>query len=234
MVMTLFRIFTIISCLFLILVLFNKESIMADGLRGLWENIKSRLPDMQSLYRESNKRSWSDNKEISSLLKDRPILARIIQTESSNNPDAVSPKGAAGLMQVMPDTGMQPGFGVTETLVDKDKQGNIIRDDRLDPVKNVKFGAQYFDGLTKAFGNERNALIAYNWGAGNTRKWLKDGGDLNKLPKETQVYLRKILGEESLMVEPMTMASLQDEPIALSNKGGMVYRNYHKYKPRAI
>ena len=78
MVMTLFRIFTIISCLFLILVLFNKESIMADGLRGLWENIKSRLPDMQSLYRESNKRSWSDNKEISSLLKDRPILARII------------------------------------------------------------------------------------------------------------------------------------------------------------
>ncbi len=207
---------------------------MADGLAGIFERIKNRLPDIQMLYRERNKKSWKDNKEISSLLKDRPILSRIIQTESSNNPDAVSPKGAAGLMQIMPNTGMQPGFGVTETLVDKDKQGNIIRDDRLDPVKNVKFGAQYFDGLTKAFGNERDALIAYNWGAGNTRKWLKDGGDLNKLPKETQGYIRKILGEESLMVEPMTMASLEDDTMTMAKQGGMVYRNYHDYKPRNI
>ncbi len=94
---------------------------MADGLAGIFDRIKNRLPDIQMLYRERNKKSWKDNKEISSLLKDRPILSRIIQTESSNNPDAVSPKGAAGLMQIMPNTGLQPGFGVTESLVNKKK-----------------------------------------------------------------------------------------------------------------
>ncbi len=224
MVMILLRTFTILSCLCLTFLIFTREVNMADGLAGIFERIKNRLPDIQMLYRERNKEDWKNNKEISSLLKDRPILAKIIQTESSNNPDAVSRVGAAGLMQIMPDTGMQPGFGVTETLVDKDKKGNIIRDDRLDPVKNVKFGAQYFDGLTKAFGNNRDALIAYNWGAGNTKKWLKAGADLNKLPKETQVYIRKILGEESLMTNQL----------AMSKKGGMVYRNYHDRKPRSI
>ena len=64
----LFKIFTIISCLLLTLTLFNKENIMADGLAGLWERIKSHLPDMQSLYRESNKRSWNDNEEISNII----------------------------------------------------------------------------------------------------------------------------------------------------------------------
>ena len=58
---------------------------MADGLAGIFERIKNRLPDIQMLYRERNKEDWKDNKEISSLLEDRPILAKIIQTESSNN-----------------------------------------------------------------------------------------------------------------------------------------------------
>ena len=48
--------------------------------------------------------------------------------------------------------------------------------------------------LKKYFGNNRDALIAYNWGAGNTKKWLKKGGNFKELPKETRNYVEKILG----------------------------------------
>lgn len=229
---------------------------MADGLRGLWERIKSRLPDMESLYRERNKQSWHDNEEISNIINNNPIMRKIIQVESSNKPDAVSRVGAVGLTQVMPKTGWRPGFGVTNTLVDIDEdlynklkrkvrsgeltdrqafEKSITRDDRKDPVKNVKFGTEYFNAMMNKFGGDTKlALIAYNWGAGNTTNWLQSGADPSKLPKETSNYIEKVLGAESLMVDPMTMASLQDEPIALAHKGGMVYRNYHDYKPKSI
>ena len=229
---------------------------MADGLRGLWERIKSRLPEMQSLYRESNKRSWSDNKEISNIISNNPIMRKIIQVESSNKPDAVSRVDAVGLTQVMPKTGWRPGFGIKNTLVDidedlynklkskvragelTDKQAfekSITRDDRKDPVKNVKFGTEYFNALKNKFGGDTKlALIAFNWGPGNAKNWLESGADPSKLPKETSDYLEKVLGGESLMVEPMTVASLQDDTMALAYKGGMVYRNYHDYKPKSI
>ena len=73
---------------------------------------------------------------------------------------------------------------------------NLSYDELSDPVKNVKYGADYFKGLKKSFGNDRDALIAYNWGPGNTRKWLKKGGNLKELPNETRNYIKKILGSD--------------------------------------
>jgi len=133
--------------------------------------------------------NWRDNKEIKNIIKENPIIEKIIMTESSGNPDALNEDtGAKGLMQIMKNTAEKDaGFGVNY---------NIKYSELSDPVKNVKYGSKYFLGLKKYYGNDRDALIAYNWGAGNTNRWLKDGGDISKLPTETQNYIKKILGNK--------------------------------------
>jgi len=121
-----------------------------------------------------------------------PRLYRIIQEiESSNNPNAVSSKGARGLMQIMPKTGRQPGYGVTP-----------LRDQS--PEENVRFGKDYFNAMYNKFGTVPLALAAYNAGPGAVEKV---GGDISKLPKETQNYVSKAMkqfddtGQSTQMVE---------------------------------
>ena len=130
--------------------------------------------------------NWRNNKEIKTIIKENPIIEKIIMTESSGNPDAINEgTGAKGLMQIMKNTAEKDaGFGVNY---------NLKYEELSDPVKNVKYGSKYFLGLKKYYGNDRDALIAYNWGAGNTNDWLKKGGNISELPKETQNYIKKIL-----------------------------------------
>ncbi len=118
------------------------------------------------------------------------LISRIIHTESRGNPNAVSPAGAVGLMQIMPGTAQQPGFGVTP----------ISLDDRLDPVKNRAFGEQYVRAMMNRYnGNLEKTLIAYNAGPGVADKW---GGDRSTLPRETQGYLSQILGNKAMPSYP--------------------------------
>jgi soluble lytic murein transglycosylase-like protein len=81
----------------------------------------------------------------------RPDLVRaVMQVESAFNPNARSPKGAVGLMQLMPATMQQ--FGV--------KNG-------FNPIDNVRAGVAYLRQLLDRYGNdERLALAAYNAGPG--------------------------------------------------------------------
>jgi len=131
--------------------------------------------------------SWRQNKVIQKIIKEEPIIEKIIMAESSGNaatPD--SEDGARGLMQIMKNTAeLDTGFGVNY---------NLSYEELFDPEKNVTYGAKYYKGLKKYYGNDRNALIAYNWGHGNTQQWLKKGGKFKDLPKETKNYLEKILG----------------------------------------
>lgn len=100
--------------------------------------------------------------------------------ESGGDPNAVSPAGAIGLMQIMPETAQNPGFGLQPLQ-------NI-----RDPQANEQFGRQYMDKLLARYnGDQTRALVAYNWGAGNADKW---NGDPNTLPAETRGYVAKILG----------------------------------------
>lgn len=99
-----------------------------------------------------------------------PLLVRaVIRVESNFDPRAVSPKGAAGLMQLMPETAMR--YGV---------------DNRFDPAQNVDGGVRYLRDLMAMFdGNLSLALAAYNAGEGAV---LKYGRRIPPYP-ETQQYV---------------------------------------------
>ena len=99
--------------------------------------------------------------------------------ESGGRPDAVSPKGAQGVMQVMPNTQTDPGFGVAPA---KDKS----------PQELERVGRDYYAAMQNKYGHDTLAAIAYNMGPGKTDAWLQAGGDFNKLPAETQAYIGKV------------------------------------------
>lgn len=103
-----------------------------------------------------------------------PLLHGIARHESNYNAEAVSPKGATGVMQLMPGTAKEQGV-----------------ENAKDPLQNVRGGTRYFAQLlTRYNGNEAQALAAYNWGPGNVDKV---GADLAKMPAETQAYVKNVL-----------------------------------------
>lgn len=103
---------------------------------------------------------------------DSSLVKAVIHAESGYNPNAVSPKGAQGLMQLMPKTAQ--GLKVT---------------DSMNPSDNIRGGVRYLRFLLDTFkGNESLALAAYNSGMGAVAKY---GG----IPpyRETQTYVAKVL-----------------------------------------
>ena len=214
-----------------------KESMVVDtpepsSLSRLVSRVSNKAKDFladpipKSFYRKQNRESWGDNLTIKNIIDNDPIIEKIIQTESQYDSDAISPAGAVGLMQIMEATAIDPGFGVTP----------MSPEDRVDPVKNVQFGAEYFNALRNKFGgDDKLALMAYNWGYGNVRNWIAAGSDPTKIPSETAGYLKKILGPETTMEEPMSMASLDiEDEITVSKEGGRIekdpYNNYNKQR----
>ena len=108
------------------------------------------------------------------------------EAESSFNPDARSPVGAAGLYQFMPATAQQFGLSLSP------------EDERLDAIKNARAAAKYLKLLRARFGNWPLAFAAYNCGEGRVSKTLRNTGgrtfdDIHdKLPAETRMYVPKI------------------------------------------
>lgn len=109
------------------------------------------------------------------------LLQAVAVQESGGNPKAVSPKGAEGVMQVMPGTQASPGFGVRPAA-----DGS--------PEEKTRTGVDYLRAMLDRYGNQALALMAYNWGPGNVDKWL-EGGMKGKVPRETREYVASILGE---------------------------------------
>src|SRR5262249_12609877 len=100
----------------------------------------------------------------------RKLVRSVMAAESGFNPNAVSPKGAIGLMQLMPDSAQMLGV------------------DPHDPAQNVDAGTRYLrDLLNRYNGQLWHALAAYNAGPGAVQKY-------NGLPpyRETLNYLIRI------------------------------------------
>ena len=120
------------------------------------------------------------------------LVTAIMRCESSNDPAAVSKKGAIGLMQIMPDT----GAWIAHKL---DLDDSYQQQQLYDPAVNIRFACWYLRFLTNRLHQERTAIIAaYNAGHGSVEDWLSDpayseNGRLNTIPfPETERYLEKV------------------------------------------
>ncbi len=98
---------------------------------------------------------------------DAGLLLSMILLESSFQPDAVSEKGAVGLMQLLPST----AEAIAQELDLEWADAHLV-----DPRKNITLGAAYFKKLMKAFdGDVPLALTAYNKGPGYVLKMQRSG-----------------------------------------------------------
>jgi len=115
------------------------------------------------------------------------LVKAVMQVESGGKQEAVSSKGARGLMQLMPATARDLGV------------------DAKDPKQNVEGGSRYLQQQLVEFGDESLALAAYNWGPNNIKRvmakvraegkrptWANIKAYV-KVPKETREYVDKVL-----------------------------------------
>lgn len=103
---------------------------------------------------------------------DPVLIGLIMEQESGYDPFALSPAGAMGLMQLMPDTAWMLGV-----------------DDPWNPEENIEGGVRYFAQQMDRFGRIEYALAAYNAGPGAVEKW----GGVPPYP-ETVEYVNTIMG----------------------------------------
>lgn len=115
-----------------------------------------------------------------------PELVWIAEVESSFDPRARSPVGAAGLFQLMPATAKRFGLRTWP------------RDDRLRPEDSARAAAKYLDYLHGQFKDWRLALAAYNAGEGTVQKLLQRHKArtfdtiATHLPAETQMFVPRV------------------------------------------
>lgn len=160
-------------------------------------------PDLAKLMGQDQLEHWLNLGTHEALNQIPPgLLAQVIQQESRWNPQARSPVGALGLMQVMPATARQPGFGVKPLS------------NPFDPEENVRFGAQYLGAMLKRYGGDKEAaLIAYNAGPGPADKWIKSRND-ELLADETKGYKKNILAGFANAIAPAAVAAVAPQPTA--------------------
>lgn len=141
---------------------------------------KSKYPTQYSEYVEKYSQMYNVPREV---------IYAIIKNESDFDPDAVSSKGAMGLMQLMPET-FEWICGKAEIPYDGEKI--------TDPETNIRCGAYYLSFCYDQFLIWDTVYAAYNAGHGQVREWLKDdevskNGHLTNIPfAETEAYVAKI------------------------------------------
>jgi len=119
-----------------------------------------------------------------------PELAAVILVESGGNPAALSPKGARGLWQLMPDTARRYGLEVDGE-----------RDERLDVERSTQAAAHYLSDLHLQFGSWPLVLAAYNTGEQNIQRAISRShstefavlSSLGTIPLETRNYVPAVM-----------------------------------------
>ena len=101
---------------------------------------------------------------------DPELIKAVVSVESNFDANCTSPKGAMGLMQLMPETAEE--LGVKNSY---------------DPVENIMAGTRYLKNLLDRYdGRVSLVLAAYNWGMGNVERHPE------KLPRETRTYIARV------------------------------------------
>lgn len=124
------------------------------------------------------------------------LVAAVVKTESRFKPNARSPVGAQGLMQLVPRTGRWMGAK------------NL-----MDPTQNIKAGTKYLKYLNERFdGNETKMIAAYNAGEGNVRRF-------QGVPpfKETRNYVTRVRNSaseyEDMIASHIAESSMAEEAV---------------------
>ena len=107
------------------------------------------------------------------------LVLSLIEVESQFNPAAVSPKGAVGLMQLMPETARQMA---QDMGVPHDHAYDLV-----DPRVNVALGINYILHLKKLYSSKQHILAAYNLGPAALQRRLKSGGPVPR------AYYQKVM-----------------------------------------
>ncbi|MHB2010003.1 MAG: lytic transglycosylase domain-containing protein, partial [Acidobacteriaceae bacterium] len=130
-------------------------------------------------------------------------LAAVVLVESGGDPMALSPKGARGLWQLMPETARRYGLIVDNT-----------EDDRLDIEKSTHVAARYLSDLYSEFGSWPLALAAYNTGEQNLQHAIDRSrstdfnvlSSLRLLPLETRNYVPAVLAAATRLTNAPAVA----------------------------
>lgn len=161
----------------------------------------------------------------------------VMQKESGGDPNAVSPVGAQGLMQVMPATQADPGFGIKPS---DGTQADTVRVGR--EYWAMMLGGSEANSIMQWDANDiEAAAVAYNAGPGNANKWIEAGRDYSVLPKqsETEPYAKSILASASgeanyytsaetlsiAQAELQTAQAIRDELLKTQNDALVVEQN---------
>jgi soluble lytic murein transglycosylase len=113
---------------------------------------------------------------------DPALLAAVIYQESKFHADAKSSSGAIGLMQLRPDT--------AEGIAIRTGGTGFRVSDLYDPEINVRYGSWYLRHLLNKYGDEKDALAAYNAGQRNVDEWRAEGKGI-QFP-ETRAYVDRV------------------------------------------
>jgi soluble lytic murein transglycosylase-like protein len=165
--------------------LFISSQINNEVLRLIYQLLESYLqkkggPEPILNLEQNDIRSSNDSENFKNMIDtisskyqvDPKLVQAVVQTESNYRSDAVSPAGAQGLMQLMPETARE--LGVKNSL---------------DAEQNLDGGVRYLRKMLEMNnGNVAEALAAYNAGPGSVRKF---GG----IPpfQETRTYVKRVL-----------------------------------------
>lgn len=122
----------------------------------------------------------------------KPLYDAVQRQESGGKKDAVSSKGAQGLMQIMPDTAKEIA-----------RELDLKNYDLKDPTTNRLMGEYYLAKMLDKYGDVQLALAAYNAGPGKVDSWIKMWGKswdeiasnlkATKSHKETLAYVPSVL-----------------------------------------
>lgn len=155
----------------------DEASILASRLAG---ELARRMPRLDAEEAEQISSTILHESEQARL--DPVLVFAMIEVESRWDPDAVSERGARGLMQLR-----------RLALESEAQAAGFSADDPHDPVVNVRAGIRYYRRMVRAFRDADLALVAYNVGPTRLSSYLNAVGEV---PDELWGYARRVRREE--------------------------------------
>lgn len=165
--------------------------VVAALVATLWERVDD------AFLRKTHPQKYAESVEKYAAEYDVPesVVYAVIKTESGFTPDAVSLKGAIGLMQITPDT--------FDWLCSKtgDEANALLL---YEPDTNIRYGTYFLSLLHNEYKAWDTVYAAYNAGRGRVNSWLaseeyNNNGRLKNIPyEETASYVKKVEKAQSV------------------------------------